>query len=89
MRDIGPREVDLVMQQLPPEARVALNTMAELQKRPAEEVLRDEIREYIAGKVPAIDIDAAMQGIKSTASQAGFLIGRRRSFARRMGSEDD
>ncbi|MDR3897705.1 MAG: hypothetical protein Q3X95_00380 [Duodenibacillus sp.] len=89
MRDIGPREVDLVMQQLPPEARVALNTMAELQKRPAEEVLRDEIREYIAGKVPAIDIDAAMQGIKSTAYQAGFLIGRLRSFARRMGSEDD
>ena len=52
-------------------------------------MLRDEIREYIAGKVPAIDIDAAMQGIKSTAYQAGFLIGRLRSFARRMGSEDD
>ena len=81
--------MDIAMRALPPQARIALETMARMQDRPAEDVLRDEIREYIAGKVPAIDIDAAMQGIKSTAYQAGFLIGRLRSFARRMGSEDD
>ena len=88
MCEIRPQEVDRVMQALPPEARLALNTMAELQNRPAEDVLRDEIRHYIEGKVPAIDIDAAMEGIKSTAYEAGYLIGRLRSFARRM-SEDD
>ena len=87
MSHIESQEVERVMQALPPEARLALNTMAELQKRPVEDVLRDEIARYIEGKVPSIDIDSAMQGIKATAWQAGYFIGRLRSFARRM-SED-
>jgi hypothetical protein len=45
-------------------------------------VLRDEIERYIAGKLPAIDIDFAMEQIKATAHQAGYLIGRLRRFAR-------
>ncbi len=88
MPDIKPQEVDRVMQALPPEARVALDTMAQLQNRPVEDVLRDEIEHYIAGKMPAIDIDSAMQGIKATAWQAGYLIGRLRSFARRMSDDE-
>ena len=47
MSNIEPHEVERVMQALPPEARLALNTMAELQRRPVEDVLRDEIARYI------------------------------------------
>ena len=43
MGDIDRRDVDLVMQALPPQARIALDALSELQKRPAEVVLRDEI----------------------------------------------
>lgn len=88
MSNIEPHEVERVMQALPPEARLALNTMAELQRRPVEDVLRDEIARYIEGKVPAIDIDSAMEGIKATAWQAGYFIGRLHSFARRMNDEE-
>ena len=35
--------VDRVMQGLPPEARAALNVMSQMQQRPPEDVLRDEI----------------------------------------------
>ena len=77
-----PREVQRVMQALPPEARVALDTLAQMQNRPAEDVLRDQIQAYIAGKVPAVDIDGAMRAVKATAYQAGWMIGRLRRFAR-------
>ena len=51
MGDIDRRDVDLVMQALPPQARIALDALSELQKRPAEDVLRDEIAKYIAGRL--------------------------------------
>ncbi len=82
MREVSNGEVDRVMQALPPEARAALKCMSEMQNRPVEDVLRDEIERYIAGKLPAIDIDFAMEQIKQTAHKAGFLIGRLRRFAR-------
>lgn len=86
--NIDPLHIDRVMNALPPEARLALNTMSEMQKRPAEDVLRDEIARYIDGKIPHVDIDAAMRTLQGGARQAGFLIGRLRRFARSMGSED-
>lgn len=84
----SPEQVDRVMQALPPEARLALNAMAELQRRPAEDVLRDEIERYIQGKIPAVDIEDALRAVQTTAYEAGYLLGRLRGFARRMGESD-
>ncbi len=80
-------KVQLVMSHLPPEARTALNVMAKMQSRDPEDVLRDEIQKYIQGKVPAINLEGITQGIKDQAFTAGYLVGRLRNFARRMGSE--
>ena len=52
-----------------------------------EDVLRDEIAKYIEGRLPAVDIDGAMNALKATAYQAGFLIGRLRKFSREFGEE--
>lgn len=84
---LSPREIDLAMQALPPQARIALEAMAQMQNRPAEDVLRDQIRQYIAGRMPIVNIDAAMQAIQATAHTAGYLIGRLRRLARETGSE--
>lgn len=78
-------EVDRVMQALPPEARVALEALSQMQKRPVEDVLRDEMEKYIAGKLPAVDIDGAMRSVQVTARRAGYLIGRLRRFVRENG----
>ncbi len=77
----------MAMRALPPQARIALETAAQLQNRPAEEVLREEIRNYITGRLPIVNIDAAIQAIQATAHTAGYLIGRLRRFAREMNEE--
>lgn len=80
--------VDKVMQGLPPQARTALNLMAELQKRPPEDVLRDEIRNYIAGRLPAIDLEGAVKAIQERSYQAGYLVGSLRKFVSNWNRED-
>jgi hypothetical protein len=88
VKEVRSETVNEVMNRLAPEARIALETMAEMQKRPPEDVLRDEIQKYIAGKLPAIDIDAIMQNVKTTAYQAGYIFGSIRNFARKMQSRE-
>ena len=80
--------VDKVMQGLPPQARTALNVMAEMQKRPPEDVLRDEIRNYIAGCLPAIDLEGAVKAIQERSYQAGYLVGSLRKFVSNWNRED-
>lgn len=80
--------VDKVMQGLPPQARTALNVMAEMQKRPPEDVLRDEIRNYVAGRLPAIDLEGAVKAIQERSYQAGYLVGSLRKFVSNWNRED-
>ena len=80
--------VDKIMQGLPPQARTALNVMAEMQKRPPEDVLRDEIRNYIAGRLPAIDLEGAVKAIQERSYQAGYLVGSLRKFVSNWNRED-
>lgn len=87
LKNLSPEEMDIAMRALPPQARIALETMARMQDRPAEDVLRDEIREYIAGRLPIVNIDAAISALQATAHTAGYLIGRLRRFAREVGEQ--
>lgn len=86
-QNLSSEELEIAMRALPPQARIALETMAQMQKRPAEDVLRDEIRQYIAGRLPIVNIDAAIEAIQATAHTAGYLIWRLRRFAREMNNE--
>lgn len=79
--------VDKVMLGLPPQARTALDVMSEMQKRPPEDVLRDEIQKYIAGRLPSIDIEGAIRVVKDRAYQAGYIVGSLRKIASRWGRE--
>ncbi len=79
--------VDKVMRGLPPQARTALDVMSEMQKRPPEDVLRDEIQKYIAGRLPSIDIEGAIRVVKDRAYQAGYIVGSLRKIASRWGRE--
>lgn len=65
--------VDRVMQGLPPEARAALNVMSQMQQRPPEDVLRDEIKNYIEGRLPRIDIEGAIKALQARSYQAATL----------------
>ncbi len=80
--------VRICQTQVPPQARTALNVMAEMQKRPPEDVLRDEIRNYIAGRLPAIDLEGAVKAIQERSYQAGYLVGSLRKFVSNWNRED-
>ena len=45
------------------------------------------IAKYIAGRLPAIDIDSALSALQQTAYQAGYLIGRLRRMSREFGED--
>ena len=79
--------VDRVMQGLPPEARAALNVMSQMQQRPPEDVLRDEIKNYIEGRLPRIDIEGAIKALQARSYQAGYIVGSLRKFARNWNRE--
>ena len=79
--------VDRVMQGLPPEARTALNVMSQMQQRPPEDVLRDEIKNYIEGRLPRIDIEGAIKALQARSYQAGYIVGSLRKFARNWNRE--
>lgn len=87
MSQLTTHDLDRVMHALPPQAQFVLRTMAQAQNRPVEDVLRDEIELYIAGRIPAVDLDGAMKAVQSTAYQAGYLIGRLRAFARQQSGD--
>lgn len=87
LKNLSADELEVAMRALPPQARIALETMAQMQNRPAEDVLRDEIRRYIAGRIPIVNIEAAIEAIQATAHTAGYLIGRLRRFAREMNEQ--
>lgn len=76
--------VDRVMQGLPPEARAALNVMSQMQQRPPEDV---QIKNYIEGRLPRIDIEGAIKALQARSYQAGYIVGSLRKFARNWNRE--
>lgn len=86
MDPISDKSVEQVMSRLPPQTRTALHVMSEMQNREPEDVLRDEIKKYIEGRIPAIDLEGIVHGIKDKAYTAGYLVGSLRKFARNWNS---
>ena len=43
--------------------------------------------EYIAGRLPSIDIEGAIRVVKDRAYQAGYIVGSLRKIASRWGRE--
>lgn len=88
MDPISDKHVQQVMSRLPPEARTALHVMSEMQHREPEDVLRDEIKTYIEGRIPTIDLEGIVHKVKDSAYTAGYLVGSLRKFARSWNSRD-
>ena len=82
MDPISDKSVEQVMSRLPPQARTALHVMSEMQNREPEDVLRDEIKKYIEGRIHAIDLEGIVHGIKYKAYTACYLFGSLRKFSR-------
>ena len=50
-------------------------------------MLRDEIKNYIEGRLPRIDIEGAIKALQARSYQAGYIVGSLRKFARNWNRE--
>ena len=72
-----------VLDRLSPEARFMLDLLAKSQKRSPEEVLEDEIKKYISGQMPSIDLESITKSLQNTAYQTGYWIGSIKNFIKK------
>lgn len=56
-----------IMGRLSPEAMRTLRAVSEMRNRPAEDVLREELRGYIADKLPLPDVEAIIHAMGNLA----------------------
>ena len=74
-----------VMGRLSPEAMRALRAVAEMRNRPAEEVLREELRGYIADKLPPMpDIELIIHSMAERFYALGYACGTAKRFLRKL-----
>lgn len=82
-----PKELDdaamqRLMRGLSPNALRALHAAAEMRNRPAEDVLRDEIRNYIADRLPPVDIEGVIHAMGDRFYQLGYFCGTAKRLLR-------
>lgn len=64
-----------VMGRLSPEAMRTLRAVSEMRHRPPEEVLEEELRGYIADKIPLPDVEGLISRLGEEAYALGYACG--------------
>lgn len=74
-----------IMGRLSPEAMRTLRAVSEMRNRPAEDVLREELRGYIADKLPLPDVEAIIHAMGERFYALGYACGTAKRFLRKLG----
>lgn len=75
-----------IMGRLSPEAMRTLRAVSEMRNRPAEDVLREELRGYIADKLPLPDVEAIIHAMGERFYALGYACGTAKRFLRKRQS---
>lgn len=76
-----------IMGRLSPEAMRTLRAVSEMRNRPAEDVLREELRGYIADKLPLPDVEAIIHAMGERFYALGYACGTAKRFLRKLRGE--
>lgn len=76
-----------IMGRLSPEAMRTLRAVSEMRNRPAEDVLREELRGYIADKLPLPDVEAIIHAMGERFYALGYACGTAKRFLRKLWGE--
>ncbi|MCI5850642.1 MAG: hypothetical protein MR009_03690 [Sutterellaceae bacterium] len=79
---LNPAQIALLMARLPEASQRAIDFLAKTKGKTPEEVFQECLREYIAGRIPQVDVSAALDTTHTVMYNAGFAFGRIRSLAR-------
>lgn len=77
-----------IMGRLSPEAMRTLRAVSEMRNRPAEDVLREELRGYIADKLPLPDVEAIIHAMGERFYALGYACGTAKRFLRKLRAND-
>ncbi len=64
-----------IMRGLSPDAMRALRAVSEMRRRSPEDVLRDELRKYIADRLPLVDVEGIIRAMAGRFYEAGYFCG--------------
>ena len=86
---LNPAQIALLMARLPAARQQALEFLAKTMGKTPQDVFEECLREYIGGRVPQVDVSAALSTTKNVMYNFGFAFGRIRSLARAWQDRND
>lgn len=81
-KNLDDEAMSRLMRGLSPDALRALHAVAEMRNRSPEDVLRDEIRNYIADKLPPVDVEGIIHAMADRFYQFGYFCGTAKRLLR-------
>ncbi len=85
---LNPVQFAILMSKLPAASRQAVNFLAKTKGKTPQEVLEECLREYIAGRVPQVDVSAALSAARGVMHNLGYAFGSLRNLARRARDDE-
>ena len=82
-------QIALLMARLPAASQQALEFLAKTKGKTPQEVFEECLREYIAGRVPQVDVSAALSTTNNDRYPCVVALGRIRSLARAWQDRND
>lgn len=79
---INPAQLAMLLAKLPAASQQAIHLLAKTRGKTPQEVLAECLKEYIAGRVPPVDVSAALSATRGVMFNMGYAFGRVRSLAR-------
>ena len=85
---LNPLQIAMLMSKLPEASREAIRLLAKTKGKTPQEVFEECLREYLAGRIPQVDVSAALGTAHEVLYNLGYAFGRLRSIARNWPSGD-
>ena len=79
---LNPAQSAMLLARLPAASQRAIELLAKTRGKTPQEVFAECLKEYIAGRIPPVDVSAALSGTRSVMFNMGYAFGRVRSLAR-------
>lgn len=75
------------MSRLSPGAMHALKAAAKLRNSTPEDVLREELSDYLASQIPFVDVEGIVRNMRGSFFTAGYALGSLRAWVRKKSGE--
>lgn len=79
---LSPAQLAMLLAKLPAASQQAIRLLAKTKGKTPQEVFAECLKEYLAGRVPQVDVSAALSTTHDVMYNMGYAFARVRSLAR-------